>query len=89
MPLWLDLIRTPMAAPESAALRRMRFVWQLLCLACAGGVGFFSHFHQFAGRRAPVVIAVLLAATGLYTALYLGLKHRADTDFLNRVGDTE
>ena len=38
MPLWLDLLKTPMAAPETAELRGMRRTFQILCVASAVGV---------------------------------------------------
>ena len=41
MPLWLDLLCTPMAAPETRPLRRLRLAWQALCLTSAAVVGFF------------------------------------------------
>lgn len=89
MPLWLDLLRTPMAAPESRSLRRMRFTWQGLCLSLALGVGLFTPFHRMAGQLAPVLVAILLLATALYTWLYLVRKHRIDKDFLERAGEGE
>ena len=55
MPLWLDLLRTPMAAPETGALRRMRLVWQGLCLSVALVVGFFAQVHA-----APALAAATL-----------------------------
>ncbi|CAH0356397.1 hypothetical protein O4H52_20420 [Sphingomonadaceae bacterium G21617-S1] len=89
MPLWLDLLRTPMAAPESRSLRRMRFTWQGLCLSLAFTVTLFTPFHRIAGQLAPVLVAILLLATALYTWLYLVRKHRIDKDFLERVGESE
>ncbi len=87
MPLWLDLLRTPMAAPETGALRRMRLVWQGLCLSVAVVVGFFAQVHAALGRAAPCLAAALLAAAALYTWLYLRLKNAADTAFLQETGE--
>ena len=42
MPLWLDLLRTPMAAPETVPLRAKRRTWQLLCLSTALAVGLIT-----------------------------------------------
>ena len=89
MPLWLELLRTPMAAPESRSLRRMRFTWQGLCLSLALGVGLFTPFHRMAGQLAPILVAVLLLVTALYTWFYLARKQRIDTAFLERAGETE
>lgn len=88
MPLWLDLLRTPMAAPETRALRRMRSIWQALCLSVALLLGLFGRVHAALGRAAPCLAAGLLVAAVLYTWLYLRRKTAADTAFLERVGET-
>jgi hypothetical protein len=84
MPLWLDMLRTPMAAPETSALRRMRRTWQLLCVATALFVGFFGQLRPVVGRLAVPLAAGLLVATLLYTGLYLGRKRSADERFLSQ-----
>jgi len=89
MPLWLDLLRTPMAAPETATLRRMRFIWQALCVSCALVVGLFSPLRHIVGRAAPIGAALLLCVTAGYTSLYLVRKHRADRAFLDEIGGVE
>ena len=89
MPLWLDLLRTPMAAPETSVLRRMRFTWQAMCVTCALGVGFFSPLHHAVGRAAPIGAAAFLLATVAYTCLYLVRKQRADRAFLDNIGGVE
>lgn len=35
MPLWLDMLKTPMAAPETPRLKTMRRTFQALCILCA------------------------------------------------------
>jgi hypothetical protein len=88
MPLWLDLLRTPMAAPETRRLRRMRRTWQLLCLLlCASMLG-FQHLHALLGSGAVALGAGLLIATGLYTPLYFIRKDRADRAYLEEIGST-
>ncbi|MCW2351781.1 hypothetical protein [Sphingobium sp. B12D2B] len=89
MPLWLDLLRTPMAAPETTGLRRMRFIWQGLCLTTAAGAGLFGPFHRAVGRYAPMTMALLLFVCGVWTGLYLLRKQRADTAYLDSLGETE
>lgn len=90
MPLWLDLLRTPMAAPETPSLRRLRLAWQILCLSCALVVGLFRPFHHVIGRLAPLAAGLLLLVTVAWTALYLVRKQRADTAFLDtRKGSAE
>lgn len=89
MPLWLDLLRTPMAAPETPGLRRLRYGWQALCLALAASIVLQDQFRWFVGRMAPLTTALLLAAAVLVTVVYLGAKHRADTVFLRATGEAE
>lgn len=78
MPLWLDLLKTPMAAPETRDLRTMRKTMQLLCVACAVGVLAISPLVRLFGPTASFVVAVLLITTALHVALYVFRKNRAD-----------
>lgn len=89
MPLWLDLLRTPMAAPETQSLRRLRYGWQLLCLLTAATVGFYGPLHALLGQRAAALAFGLVLLLALHSLLYLARKHRADTAFLTRVGGGE
>jgi len=89
MPLWLDMLRTPMAAPETTALRRMRLTWQLLCLALAISIIWHEQLRGAFGRAVPCATAALLVATGLWTLVYLMRKHRADTDYIECRGEGE
>ena len=89
MPLWLDLLRTPMAAPETPVLRRWRFIWQALCLSSAAVVGFFGLLHRALGRPAALAAAALLVATAISTMVYLVRKQRADAAFLETLGGAE
>ena len=89
MPLWLDLLRTPMAAPETASLRRLRLIWQMLCLSLAASILFLRPLRPAAGPAAPCGIAMLLVATLACTGVYLVRKHRADTAQLHRLGESE
>lgn len=82
MPLWLDLMRTPMAAPETDDLRAMRRTFQILCVASAIGVLAISPLVQLFGRPASFVVAALLITTALHTALYVFRKNRADNAYL-------
>lgn len=87
MPLWLDLLRTPMAAPETSILRRMRRIWQGLCLTLAASVMALGPLTDVLGRVAPCLAAALLAATLVWTPLYLLRKQRADAAWLARDGE--
>ena len=89
MPMWLDMLRTPMAAPETERLRSMRRTWQLLCVLCAVGVVAISPLVALLGRAASFTVAALLVTTALYTALYVFRKNRADNGFIAAVGSEE
>lgn len=65
MPLWLDLLRTPMAAPETATLKRMRLVWQSLCFSTAAGAAFFGPIHRAVGRGASGGMAIRSIASSM------------------------
>jgi threonine/homoserine efflux transporter RhtA len=82
MPLWLDLLKTPMAAPETPRLKAMRRTFQVLCIVCALGVTFITPLTALLGRLAPLGIAALLVSTAAYTALYVVRKNRADEAWL-------
>jgi len=84
MPLWLDLLRTPMAAPETARLRRLRMSWQGSCILTAVCVAFFSPMHELMGRAAPCLVAIILATTVRQSLVYWLAKQRAD----NRLFDS-
>lgn len=83
MPLWLDLLRTPMAAPETNDLLVMRRTFQALCIASAVGVLLISPLVALFGRPASFLVAALLVTTALHTALYVFRKNRADNAFLD------
>ena len=79
---WLDMLRTPMAAPETDGLRHLRRIWQFLCLALAASITSLAPLRALMGRAAPCMIAILLALTLLAMLIYLRRKHQADTAFL-------
>lgn len=85
MPLWLEMMKTPMAAPETDELRGMRRTFQVLCVASALGVLSISTLVHLFGRPASFVVAALLAITALHTTLYVFRKNRADNAFLETV----
>lgn len=84
MPLWLDLLRTPMAAPETACLRRLRMTWQGLCILTAVCVAFFSQMHELMGRTASCLVAIILVATVIQSLVYWLAKQRADNRLFDR-----
>lgn len=84
MPLWLDLLRTPMAAPESPSLRRMRLTWQALCVSVCVSILALGPLKAALGRTAPALILVLLFACFALGTVYFLTKHRADMAWLDR-----
>ena len=89
MPLWLDLLRTPMAAPETDDLRVMRRTFQVLCVLSGLGVVAISPLVALFGRPAAFAVAAILAMTALHTTLYVHRKNRADNAFLDSARSSE
>jgi len=89
MPLWLDLLRTPMAAPETPFLRAMRHVWQGLCLGLASTILLFAPLKHLLGVRASFLIAGLMLLTATHGLIYFRVKNRADQNWLAQAGEGE
>ena len=89
MPLWLDLLRTPMAAPETRLLRLMRHVWQGLCLALAATILLFAPMRAWIGPLALRLAAGLILLTTVHTFVYFSVKGRADNAHLDVIGEGE
>ena len=83
-PLWLELMLTPMAAPETPGLRRMRLAWQSLCLALAGSILCFSWLRSIDRITAPLLVAALLIVALAQGIVYWRRKLRADAVYLDR-----
>lgn len=84
MPLWLDMLRTPMAAPETRGLRRRRRLWQFLCIALAISVFFVGPLRARFGPGAGLVCGVLLWTAVLSGICYFRKKNAADNAWLAR-----
>ncbi|WP_336952433.1 hypothetical protein [Sphingobium aromaticivastans] len=87
MPLWLDLLRTPMAAPETRFLRFMRHAWQGLCLALAATILLFAPMRAWIGPLAPRLAAGLILLTAVHTLIYFRAKGRADNADVQEAGE--
>ncbi len=83
MSLWLDMLRTPMAAPETRTLQRQRHLWQLLCIALAVSILCLQPLRAFAGNAAGLVCAVLLLAVLFCGIRYFRAKSIADDAWLS------
>lgn len=89
MPLWLDMLRTPMAAPETGPLKAMRRAWLSLCVTLAAAVTLLDPLQAQLGQGAPAMVAALLLATVAITILYLRAKQNADNAWLDKLGEGE
>ncbi|WP_313808100.1 hypothetical protein [Sphingobium sp.] len=89
MPLWLDLLRTPMAAPETPFLRVMRYVWQGLCLALATTIPLLAPLKHLLDVRASLLIAGLILLTATHGLIYFRVKNRADNGGIGQPGEGE
>ncbi len=89
MPLWLDMLRTPMAAPETRPLKVMRRAWLSLCVTLAAAVTLLDRLQAQLGQGAPAMVAALLLATVAVTILYLRAKQKADNAWLDKLREGE
>jgi len=89
MAQWLDMLRTPMAAPETSRLRTFRLVWLALCVTLAATVVLLDQLRGRIGQAAPCLIGLLLGATLVVTVLYLRAKQRADAAYLDQLAERE
>jgi hypothetical protein len=74
----LHHLLTPMAAPETKGLRRMRLLWIISCALLGTGAGGIRPWTHLAGLWASAVVAALLATTLILGFIYLRTKNRAD-----------
>lgn len=84
MPAWLDMLSTPLAAPETRSLRRRRHLWQALCFALAASILLLPFLRAIGGRTAPIACAVLICAAVIVGILYFRAKNAADDAWLAR-----
>lgn len=74
----LDHLLTPMAAPETRGLRRMRLLWITSCALLGAGAGGIRLWTHLAGLWASAIVAALLATTLILGFFYLKIKIRVD-----------
>lgn len=82
MPLWLDLLRTPMAAPETRELRRRRYLWQFLCVTLAVSIFCLRPLRATFGPIVGLLCAALLLAVLVCGIRYFRRKNAADDAWL-------
>lgn len=74
----LEFMATPMAAPETAAMRSLRWAWVTLCVCLCVGVGLIRFWAGIFGLWASVAVIVLAIATLWIGWVYFTTKNRAD-----------
>ncbi|MDF0490818.1 hypothetical protein PX554_22040 [Sphingomonas sp. H39-1-10] len=81
--MWLDILRTPMAAPETPALKAMRLaiLWSAIELAIA--ICALQPLRAVLGAGAGGALAGLVLALVVLVPVYVIAKNRADNAFLD------
>ena len=80
--MWLDILRTPMAAPETPALKAMRLaiLWSAIGLAIA--ICALQPLRAVLGAGAGGALAGLVLALVVLVPVYVIAKNRADNCLL-------
>jgi uncharacterized membrane protein len=81
--MWLDILRTPMAAPETPALKAMRLaiLWSAIGLAIA--ICALQPLRAVLGAGAGGALAGLVLALVVLVPVYVIAKNRADNAYLD------
>lgn len=79
--LW-ELAKTPMAAPESLSLKRMRIAWLCLCVMLALSIGQLAYLKSVMGPKAALIPLPLLLIVPILGWRYFHLKRIADDRWL-------
>jgi hypothetical protein len=83
----LDFMATPMAAPETPALRTMRRCWVALCTCLCAGVSGISLWVGLIGQWASALVLVLVISTPCVGWIYFSAKIKADDAWNARESD--
>lgn len=75
--MW-ELAKTPMAAPETKSLRRLRLAWMILCVLLALSIGQLALLKSIFGNLAALIPFLLVIAVPLLGWRYFYLKRVAD-----------
>ena len=81
--MWLDILRTPMAAPETPALKakRLAIMWSAIGLAIA--ICALQPLRAVLGAGAGGALAGLVLALAVLAPVYVIAKNRADNAYLD------
>lgn len=86
--IWLEMLRTPMAAPETRVLRAMR----LTILACLSLLAMtilaLAPLRSAIGVGVGGIAAGLLATLAILVPVYATAKNRADDAYLDQLAAT-
>ena len=86
MTLWLAwLLGPPMAAPETAWLRIMRWTLIMTASALAALLLAFDEAVRALGSAAPVAAAAMMLVLAVLAPIWLRAKRRADDDHFARL----
>lgn len=85
----IDFLRTPLAAPETPRLRRLRLSWTGLCVALGIAVLCNSALVSLLGPGAALPALLLLVVMPLMGFIYLRAKSRADAAYFGELASPE
>lgn len=83
--MWLDFLRTPMAAPETSGLRALRMIVLSLAVALALSIAMLKPLRLLLGVGAGGAITGLLLALAVLVPVYVFRKNRADGAYLDEL----
>lgn len=83
--MWLDFLKTPMAAPETSELRVLRMTVLSLAVALALSIAMLKPLRLLLGVGAAGAIVGLLLALAVLVPVYVFRKNRADGAYLDEL----
>lgn len=83
--MWLDYLKTPMAAPETSGLRLLRMTVLSLAVALALSIVMLKPLRLLLGVGAGGAVAGLLVALAVLVPVYVFRKNRADGAYLDEL----
>ena len=83
MPLWLDMLRTPMAAPETRGLKAMRLTILGNCVILALSIAAVRPLNAAIGNLAGLIPLAALLTLLVTVPVYLARKNHADAAHLD------
>ena len=88
MPLWLDLLRTPMAAPETRSLKAMRMAILTICGLLLSSIAALAPLRAAIGNGAGAIIGALLLVLAVVVPIYVVIKNQVDSRYLDAIGSS-